>query len=175
MLVCATAAVVVVPGGALSSAALAAPPAAGPSAQQVRQTLSRAQRRVADTESHARSRRYAYYTVGDVWKYTGPSGWAAGYVPGELWSCYQLTGRTWWRDRAVARQAPIGSAGITVESLNLGGLFFPSFARGYTLTGDGRCGPRRCGRRRPWRGGTTRRSGRCCPDPATSSTSSSTA
>ncbi len=136
MLVCATAAFVVVSGGTLSPAALAAPSAAGPTGQQARQALSRAQRRVADTESHARSRRYAYYTVGDVWKYSGPSGWAAGFVPGELWSCYQLTGRAWWRDHAVARQAPIGSAGISVESTNLGALFFPSFARGYTLTGD---------------------------------------
>ncbi len=137
MLVWATAAVVVVAGAALSAAALAAPPAARPvGAAGAADAVSRATSRRRHRERTRGSRRYAYYTVGDVWKYTGPSGWAAGYVPGELWSCYQLTGRTWWRDRAVARQAPIGGAGISVESPNLGALFFPSFARGYTLTGD---------------------------------------
>jgi unsaturated chondroitin disaccharide hydrolase len=92
---------------------------------------------IAATERASHRGHYAYYTVDNVrWKYTGPSGWAAGFVPGELWSCYQFTGDSWWRDRALSREAAIGESEISVESLNLGALFYPSFARGFALTGD---------------------------------------
>ena len=57
-------------------------------------------------------------------------------MPGGLWSCYQMTGAPAWRERAVKREAAIGRREVTASSLNLGALFFPSFARGYTLTGD---------------------------------------
>jgi unsaturated chondroitin disaccharide hydrolase len=95
-----------------------------------------ARERIAATDDRARPGHYAYYTVGDVWKYTGPSGWAAGFVPGGLWSCYQMTGSSSWRDRALKREAAIGRGEVTADSLNLGALFFPTYVRGYTLTGD---------------------------------------
>ena len=105
-------------------------------AQQARQTLAHARVRIARTESATPHRLYAYYTIGDGWKYTGRGGWAAGFVPAALWSCYQLSGKEWWREHAVSREAAIGRTEISADSLNLGALFFPSFARGYTLTGD---------------------------------------
>jgi unsaturated chondroitin disaccharide hydrolase len=106
--------------------------------QYVRAAEGLAKWRVLNTENGARRGHYAYFTTGDSWTYTGPGGWAAGYVPGSLWSCYQLTGQPWWRDRAEARQAAIGAADVSAASLNLGALFFPSFVRGYRLTGDQR-------------------------------------
>jgi unsaturated chondroitin disaccharide hydrolase len=47
-----------------------------------------------------------------------------------------MTGDPTWRDRALRREAAIGRREVTADSLNLGALFFPSFARGFTLTGD---------------------------------------
>ncbi len=115
--------------------ALAAAPDLVASAQQVRAVQSRARAHIAATERATPRRRFAYYTVGRAWKYTGAGGWAAGYVPGALWSCYQLTGNEWWRERAVAREKAIGAREISAASLNLGSLFYPSYARGSTLTG----------------------------------------
>jgi unsaturated chondroitin disaccharide hydrolase len=122
---------------------VAAPPAGASAPQpptfteQVRAARVLACRRVAATERQARWRRYAYYTVDDVaWKYAGPGGWASGFVPGGLWSAYQLTGSRWFRDHALSREKAIGAEQLTADSVNIGALFFPSFVRGYTLTGD---------------------------------------
>ena len=106
-------------------------------AEQARAARAVARQRLVATEERSPRRRYAYYTLDDVaWKYAGPAGWASGYVPGALWSGYQMTGDRWWLDHAVSRQRAIGEEDITVDSLNLGALFYPSFARGYALTGD---------------------------------------
>jgi unsaturated chondroitin disaccharide hydrolase len=107
-------------------------------AQAVRVTEQRAMQRLAATERRSPQGRFAYFTVGNDWKWSGSTGWAAGYVPGGLWSCYQLSGERWWRDNAAARQAAIGAARLTPESLDLGALYYPTYARGYRLTGDTR-------------------------------------
>jgi len=121
-------------GGALAAPARAA--VATSFDQRVRAADQHARQRLAATESRTRARQFAYYTVEDMWHYTGPTGWAAGFVPGGLWSGYQLSGSTWWRDRAAKRQSSIGAAKVSPLSVNLGALFYPSFARGYRLTGD---------------------------------------
>ena len=117
------------------ASASAAAPGAG-FADRARAVGSLVLERMATTDDRTPPRRYAYYTVGDLWKYCGADGWAAGFVPGGLWSCYQLTGAASWRDRALKREAAIGRQEVSAASLNLGGLFFPSFVRGFTLTGD---------------------------------------
>ena len=121
---------------------VATSPAAGASptdfSAQARAAERRAQRSLAATERAAPAGHFAYYTSGTAWKYSGPGGWAAGFVPGGLWACYQLSGNGWWAGKAATRQARIGASPITPESLNLGALFFPSYARGYRLTGDRR-------------------------------------
>ena len=104
----------------------------------VRAAQARACARLAATERRAPRGHYAFYTRGDAWHYSGPTGWAAGYVPGGLWSCYQMTADEWWRARAQSRQADIGAADISPSALNVGALFLPSYARGYRLTGDDR-------------------------------------
>jgi unsaturated chondroitin disaccharide hydrolase len=90
------------------------------------------------TELCTPPRRYAYYTRSGWWKLTGPTGWSAGYHPGALWSGYQLTGDVWFRDAARRRQSPIGTTGFAAGAPNLGALFFPTFAAGHRLTGEGR-------------------------------------
>jgi unsaturated chondroitin disaccharide hydrolase len=114
------------PAGALS----------GHFASQVRDAGRRAAACLAATDRHTRQGRYAKYTVGAKWACSTAQGWASGYVSGGLWLAYQLTGNDSWRRRAVARQAAIGALPITSASLNLGALFFPSYVRAYTLTGD---------------------------------------
>ena len=104
----------------------------------IRAAEHRALHKLAATERAAPTGHFAYYTIGAAWKYSGPTGWAAGFVPGGLWSCYQLSGDAWWREKAATREAAIGAAPVTQESLNVGALFFPSYARGYRLTGDRR-------------------------------------
>jgi unsaturated chondroitin disaccharide hydrolase len=118
---------------------VAAPVAPDPTfAEQARAARAGARRRlVATEEGTPRLRYYAYYTVDDVaWKYAGPAGWASGFVPGALWSGYQMTGGRWWLDHALSRQRAIGEEEISAASVNLGALFYPSFAKGYALTGD---------------------------------------
>jgi unsaturated chondroitin disaccharide hydrolase len=106
-------------------------------AEQARLARVLARQRLVATEEGTPRRRYAYYTLGDVgWKYTGPAGWAAGFVPGALWSGYQMTGGGWWLEHARSRQRAIGEEEVTAASVNLGALFYPSFAKGYALTGD---------------------------------------
>lgn len=106
-------------------------------AEQARAARAAARLRLAATEESTPRRRYAYYTVDDaVWKYAGPGGWASGFVPGALWSGYQMTGGSWWREHALSRQRAIGAEEVTVDSVNLGALFYPSFVKGYKLTGD---------------------------------------
>lgn len=101
----------------------------------VRVTLRRADARLTAMDRRAGPRRFAYYTEGDGWHYSGPSGWAAGFHPGSLWSMYQWSGAVRWRERALQRQSWLGAEDIGPESQNLGGLFFPSYVRGYKLTG----------------------------------------
>jgi unsaturated chondroitin disaccharide hydrolase len=106
-------------------------------AEQARAAGALARLRLAATEECTPRRHYAYYTLDDAsWRYAGPGGWASGFVPGSLWSGYQMSGGRWWLDHALSRQRAIGQAPLTPESLNVGALFYPSYVRGYRLTGD---------------------------------------
>ena len=105
---------------------------------QMRAAGRRAQRRPRRDRARSAGRPLRVLHDRDAWKYSGATGWAAGYVPGGLWACYQLSGNTWWAGKAVKREAPIGASPITPESLDLGSRFFQSYARGYRLTGDQR-------------------------------------
>lgn len=107
-------------------------------ASQVRAAERRAAARLAATERSTPAGRYAYYTAGNAWKYSNAQGWASGYASGGLWLMYQVTGNDWWRRHASSRQAATGAAPITPQSLNLGALFFPTYVRGFKLTGDPR-------------------------------------
>jgi unsaturated chondroitin disaccharide hydrolase len=102
---------------------------------QARAALQRADLCLTWMDLTAGRRQFAYYTKDGDWHHSGPSGWAAGYHPGGLWSMYQWSGVSWWRDMALRRQAWIGAAPIDADSQNIGALFFPSYVRGYRLTG----------------------------------------
>ena len=80
--------------------------------------------------------RYPYFSEGTAWSLSRATGWTSGYVAGELWLAYQLTADRWWRERAASRQAPIGALDVSPALTDLGVLFYPSYARGFALTGD---------------------------------------
>ena len=142
--------------GLVMGGLLAPAPAVGGESFSARVRATEFTRPAADRRhrrAHAAPGRYAYYTVGDVLEVlrARPAG-RPGYVPGGLWSCYQLTGRALVArpgDRD-ARRAIGSRAGHRGLPSTLGALFFPSYARGYSLTGDARL------RRKGARGGHER-------------------
>jgi len=103
---------------------------------QVRATQSYAKSSVSRTERRTPKGRYTYYSSGGAWNLRAANGWISGFLPGELWLNYQLTGDSWWRDRARARESAIGAQRISSASTDLGFQFFSSYGRGYRLTGD---------------------------------------
>lgn len=105
---------------------------------QVRSAQSYAKARVLSTEKRTPKARYTYYSRNGAWETRAANGWISGFLPGELWLDYQLTGDSWWRTRATARQASLGSLHLSSAETDLGFRYFSSYARGYRLTGDKR-------------------------------------
>lgn len=128
-LLCAVAIAVIVPG--LPSVAAAATAFDG----IARSAALSATQRVKVTEKSLRKGQLTYYTKGRSWLTCRPTGWAAGYFPGQLWASYALTSNRWYATRAASRQKPIGKSPITAESTDIGIRSFYSYARGYDLTG----------------------------------------
>lgn len=93
-------------------------------------------RRVTATERSLAPWNFSYYTSGNNWVTTGPGGWASGYLPGELWASYALSGDGWFRDHAATRQAPLGRSLPTSDSVDIGIRYFYSYVRGYQLTAN---------------------------------------
>ena len=101
---------------------------------QTRSAASTAIHSLTSTENQLPGRHYPYYTLGPVWATSGPTGWVSGYLPGELWTAYALTGDSWFRAHAATRQAPIGRSSVDASSTDIGIRYFYSYARGYELT-----------------------------------------
>jgi unsaturated chondroitin disaccharide hydrolase len=70
------------------------------------------------------------------WQTTGPAEWTSGFLPGELWLMYQLTGNTTWKTQAENRQAGIESRDGDTNSMDLGFMLYTSYGNGYRLTGN---------------------------------------
>jgi unsaturated chondroitin disaccharide hydrolase len=70
------------------------------------------------------------------WHTSGTDGWLAGFWPGRLWAAYEATGRSVWRRRALAAQAPLAVRAGDTTTHDLGFLLQTSFGRAVTLTGD---------------------------------------
>ena len=101
----------------------------------MRSAQSSAMRRVKATEKAVPSGRFTYLASGTRWQTTGPSGWASGYLPGELWAAYALTGDLWFRSRATTRQSAIGRNRISATSTDIGIRRLFSYAHGFQMTG----------------------------------------
>ncbi|HEY5541065.1 MAG TPA: discoidin domain-containing protein [Coriobacteriia bacterium] len=104
-----------------------------PSSLAVRTATTRL---VAATERKLAYWQYSFHTSGDSWVTWGPGGWTSGYLPGELWTSYALTGDTWFRDHAASRQTPLGKSVGSVDPVDIGMRYFYSYVQGYQLTGN---------------------------------------
>ncbi|HEY0060322.1 MAG TPA: MopE-related protein, partial [Flavisolibacter sp.] len=62
--------------------------------------------------------------------------WTSGFFAGSLWSLYQHTGKTTWRDRAISYTARLREQQNNRGTHDIGFIMYNSFGRGYTLTGD---------------------------------------
>lgn len=78
------------------------------------------------------------YTVQGKWKHDGGVwvNWNEGFLPGQLWLCYDHTGDEWFRQQAehYCRLIEERKSDRTIH--DLGFLFWPSWKRWYDRTGD---------------------------------------
>ena len=95
-----------------------------------------AAKRVKTTDARLGSGLFTYYTAGNSWASVGPNGWTSGYLPGELWATYSLTGDSYYSARAVKREGSLKSSILTPASTDIGMRFFYSHARAYQMTGS---------------------------------------
>jgi unsaturated chondroitin disaccharide hydrolase len=95
-----------------------------------------AARRVMVTDKRYSSGIYTYYTSGNSWVMVSPSGWTSGYLPGELWAAYSLTGDAWYADNAQHRDAGLRTSSLNASSTDIGMRFFYSHARAYQMVGN---------------------------------------
>lgn len=88
------------------------------------------------TEATAPVGAFTYYTRNGAWMDVGPNGWASGYLPGELWRLYALTGDGWFRSHANTRLRPISRQEATSTVGDIGIRYYYSCVSDYELTGD---------------------------------------
>ena len=95
-----------------------------------------AARSVRATEATVPLGFFTYYSQAGAWVKVGANGWTSGYLPGELWRLYALTGDSWFRTHANSRLAPIQRWDATSTVSDIGIRYFYSCAADYDLTGD---------------------------------------
>ena len=103
---------------------------------QLRSAENSAARSVRATELRLPYWAFTYYSRDNAWVIVGPDGWTSGYLPGELWRLYALTGDGWFRTHANTRLAPIARHDPALTELDIGIRYFYSCASDFDLTGD---------------------------------------
>lgn len=78
------------------------------------------------------------YTVNGKWKHSGGVwvNWNEGFLPGQLWLCFQHTGDLWFREQAEHYCRLIEPRKHDRTIHDLGFMFWPSWKRWYDLSGD---------------------------------------
>ncbi|HUU27943.1 MAG TPA: glycoside hydrolase family 88 protein [archaeon] len=76
-------------------------------------------------------------TENGVWKINS-GGWTGGYFAGMLWMMYQATGGGNWLLQARRYTDLLEGNQFDVDNIDIGILFWPSFDKGYMITGDRR-------------------------------------
>lgn len=62
--------------------------------------------------------------------------WTSGFLPGQLWYMYELTGDDFWLEEARNRTAPIEREKTNDGTHDMGFKIYCSFGNGYRLSGD---------------------------------------
>jgi len=79
--------------------------------------------------------RFPEATENGVWN-TNSGGWTGGYFAGMLWMMFSATGDSAWLAPAGRYTRLLERFKTDVNNIDVGILFYPSFARGYRVTGD---------------------------------------
>ena len=103
---------------------------------RMRAVRSSAARRVASTDKRVGSGRFTYFTSGSSWVTVAANGWTSGYLPGELWAAYSLTGNSGYAHRAIKRDRYLKASALNSSSNDVGMRFFYSHVRAYQMTGS---------------------------------------
>ena len=80
--------------------------------------------------------RYPSHTLNGKWKMVAADDWVAGYFPGMLWMVFAETRDPVWRARARKWTLPIAEHRYSLQDLDFGLLFEPTFVASWRLTGD---------------------------------------
>ncbi|MCD6376228.1 MAG: glycoside hydrolase family 88 protein [Caldisericaceae bacterium] len=76
------------------------------------------------------------YTVDGRWKYQQKVNWLAGFLGGELWQMYRLTGKSVFKERALSfARALLPFAGKD-DTHDMGFIFFPTVVQAFKVTGQ---------------------------------------
>ncbi|MGZ4613941.1 MAG: discoidin domain-containing protein [Actinomycetes bacterium] len=123
---------------ALSAPATAAPRVVeSPTEVAFRQARTFALQQLAETARATPTGRYPVVAPGrGRWRTLDAASWMAGFLPGQLWQAYELSGNPTWARRAAARQAALSPRARDVSTHDLGFVLFDSFGQERRLTGD---------------------------------------
>lgn len=79
--------------------------------------------------------RFPEATENGLWN-TNTGGWTGGYFAGMLWMMFEATGDSAWLAEAGRYTRLLEHNKTDVDNIDVGILFYPSFVKGYRLTGD---------------------------------------
>ncbi len=83
-----------------------------------------------------RGNAWQLFTVNGKWKYGQKVNWLSGFLGGELWQMYALTGRTEFRKRALAFARSLLPYVNKDDTHDMGFIFYPTVVRAYRFTKD---------------------------------------
>ncbi|MFC1614308.1 glycoside hydrolase family 88 protein [Gemmatimonadota bacterium] len=81
--------------------------------------------------------RFPVATEKGVWE-TDKGGWTGGYFAGMLWMMFEATADSSWLEQAARYTWLLEGNKSDINNIDVGILFYPSFAQGFRLTGDER-------------------------------------
>jgi len=80
--------------------------------------------------------RFPEYTVNGEWQFRKKPNWLSGFIGGELWLLYEMTGREEFKTRALQHaDQMIKSASINYTH-DMGFIFMPTCVKSYQMTGN---------------------------------------
>ncbi len=80
--------------------------------------------------------KYPEYTENGVWKFRKDVNWLSGFLSGELWYMYDITGREEFKKDALAQADHLTAYSTIDNTHDMGFIFLPSCAKAYKETGD---------------------------------------
>ncbi len=82
-----------------------------------------------------RGNQWQLYTENGRWKYQNNVNWLAGFLGGELWNMYRLTGKEVFKQRALTFADALLPYSSKDDTHDMGFIFYPTVVRAYQKTG----------------------------------------